>query len=105
MRTWPQSNFLIQPQHCQSICDLFGWAVTGCEWEGDSGLLHIVDFAAGSCCVFFKSGQEGIRIINKNKLHNGLFWGKVQFWGHKTPKSGTVYSSRSTDARLKIFPL
>lgn len=65
--TWPQSNFLIQLKHCQSICDLFGWPVTGCEWEGDSGLLPIVSFAAGSCCVFCKSGQEGIRIINKNK--------------------------------------
>lgn len=55
------------------------FAVTGCEWEGDSGLPGTVSFSIGSCCVFSKFGQEGIRVMNKNKWHNGLLGAEYSF--------------------------
>lgn len=45
-------------------------------WVGDCGPLSTVSFTVGSWCVFWKSGQEGIRITNTNKWLNGLFGGK-----------------------------
>lgn len=74
--TRPQSNFLIQPKHCKSICDLFGLPVTGCEWEGDSSSIHC-KFCSRK--LFGKFGKEGIRIMNKNKWHNGPLQEKYSF--------------------------
>lgn len=80
------------------------WLASCRAWEGDCGNISAVSFTVQTWCVFCKSGQEDIRITNKNKWYNGLF-GELQFRGHKPPKLGTVYSTQNSDAKFKVFPL
>lgn len=52
--------------------------------SGRLGHLSPVSFTVGKWWVFCKSGQEGIRIMSKNKWRNGLFGAKC-FLGAVSP--------------------